>query len=115
MRSEIGEISDELHLIIKNHKSLSNKDDHNSTFEIKHFFLHRFHNVKIQILKQIIHDPFRLRSERFYILRLNSPYPYGLKTKVNFRTEYSMCICNPFSSLYILSFPYKRGKRGKHT
>ena len=111
----VGQTSSELRSRINNYRSKSNKADKNSTFELKHFHMHGFSNVKIQVLEQIMDENFRLRSENFYILRYKTLYPYGLNTKLNHHPDNTSCIYKLFSSVYIPSFKYNRGKRGGHT
>ena len=111
----IGQASTELHLRMNNHRNKSYKVNEKSTFELKHFNIHEFHNVKIQIIEQIVDEDLRLKSENFYILRFKTLYPYGLNTKLNHHPVNVDCIYSLFSSVYIPSFHYNRGKRGNHT
>ena len=100
---------------MNNHRNKSYKVNEKSTFELKHFNIHEFHNVKIQIIEQIVDEDLRLKSENFYILRFKTLYPYGLNTKLNHHPVNVDCIYSLFSSVYIPSFRYNRGKRGNHT
>ena len=54
---------------MNNHRNKSHTVDEKSTFELKHFNIHEFPNVKIKIIEQIVDEDFCFRSENFYTPR----------------------------------------------
>lgn len=108
----VGQTSTELHLRINLHRSLVNRHNTNSTFEILHFANHGFNNIKIEILDFVYKESERLQRENHFILRYKTLYPYGLNTVLNNLNLNGLCIYNLFSTVIKNDFVYKRGCRG---
>lgn len=112
-QSYIGQTGCELHLRLNLHRSLVKRCNNNSTFEIKHFNLHGFGNIVVQILGQFFDDNIRLEKENYFILYKKSLYPYGLNTVLNqISISNDTCIFRLFNFFTDPNFTYNRGCRG---
>lgn len=103
----------QLYMRMNNHRTSFNEYDTNISFELN-ILSYMFSIMLIQILEYNIDATFRLKSKGFYILRLKSLYHYGLNTKIKYYTGYLICVYNHFSSVFISTFHYKKGKCIKH-
>lgn len=106
----IGQTKNELHQRINLHRSQIKRNSSNS-YEIKHFQLHSFNNIRIEILGTFVELKERLHRENDFILRYRSLYPYGLNTILNNMNIGSNNIYS-FLNFFNKFIRINRGKRG---
>lgn len=74
----------ELHKRINQHRSnVNNENNECPTFEISHFRINSFSNIRIEILEHVEDKNNRLARENDFMLRFRTIYRYGLITLIN--------------------------------
>lgn len=111
----MGQTESELHMRINLHRSNVNSDDKKyPTFEILHFRLHSFSNIRIEILAFEQDKKARLSKENDFMFKFRTIYPYGLNTIINNINIKKIAniydLLNKFNEVVVIN----RGKRGSH-